>query len=150
MLIPPGASESTHTSTRPLTPHNVLALQLHFGPLQFISGDAVLLQLTQFIHDNLEALTALLWCCTCINAHRSNMFVTGKPSGNAIYKATFLTHLDKEARSHVTTKCLTYHLGCIVIRISIVREREHQCQMLLLAFAILQRDVLSRLWPSLW
>src|SRR6266705_2325455 len=99
-LIPPGASECTHTSSGAFAAHNVLALQLDFGSLQFITGDTILLQFAQFIHDNFEALTTLFGCCTCVNAHRSKMLVTCKPGRYTIDKSAFLSYFDEEARGH--------------------------------------------------
>src|SRR5579864_1832861 len=108
-LIPPGACDGPHARSRAFAAHHIFTLQLHFGALKFIGGDAILLQFAQFVHDDLETFMPLLRCGARVNAHATDMSVACQSRRDSVDEAAFLAHFDEETRGHVSAKNFAHY-----------------------------------------
>src|SRR5215469_2073630 len=75
------------------------------------------------------------------------MLVACQPCRDTIHKAAFLAHFNEETRGHVSSEYLTYYQACIVIRVGIVGEWEHQGKVFLLPLLVFHCYTCGRLRP---
>src|SRR5437660_1495383 len=128
----------------------MLALQLHFGPLQLISRDALQLKFAQFVDDDLHAFVGLLGSGTGVQAHSAAVLAASRCCPDVIDQPPLLAHLHEEARGHIATQHFADHHRGIIIRIEIVGERKHYTNMFLLILFQLYGNIAGRMWDLLW